>query len=114
MNKLKLEDVTRERDELLAEKENAAKRQEAQAKWNALLSPKGVLERAGLTSVADVVDLQAPATAAETVERVAEEARNKIPLVGCRAKTKAWCKKTANQIKGQHKLLRRRKQKKLA
>jgi hypothetical protein len=86
MNKLKLEDVTRERDELLAEKENAAKRQEAQAKWNALLSPKGVLERAGLTSVADVVDLQTPATeTVERVERVATEAVDKLDVSGSEA-----------------------------
>ena len=86
MNKLKLEDVTRERDELRAEKENAAKRQEAQAKWNALLSPKGVLERAGLTSVADVVDLQTPATeTVERVERVATEAVDTLDVSGSEA-----------------------------
>ena len=64
MNKLKLEDVTRERDELLAFKENAAKRNAAKASWNALLSPNGVLERAGLTPVANTVDLETPTTAA--------------------------------------------------
>ena len=45
-------------------KENAAKRDAAKASWNALLSPKGVLERAGLTPVANVVDLRTPTTAA--------------------------------------------------
>jgi hypothetical protein len=43
---------------------------------------------------------------AQHKERVAEELRNRVKLVGWRAKTKAWLKKTGNQIKAQHKLLR--------
>jgi hypothetical protein len=43
---------------------------------------------------------------AQHKERVKEEMQNRVQLVGWRAKTKAWLKKTGNQIKAQHKLIR--------
>jgi hypothetical protein len=58
MNKLRLEDVTRERDQLAAYKRAAESRREISKNWNDLLSPKGVLDRAGMRmAISEVVDL---------------------------------------------------------
>ena len=53
LTRLQLEDVTRERDLLKAEAEALARRKEIRAKWDELLSPKAVLDRAKMTPVRD-------------------------------------------------------------